>query len=175
MQIRLLSKLNLLLSCALLATSILGCTAMNGQTTPDKTAEAANKAVVLRAEAELWSKGNLAVADRLYSPDFVCHFIMGREWRGLQGIRGAVKSHRTSFPDWNERVDDIIAEGDRVAIRITSTGTQLGEFEGLKPTGRKITIQEFHIFRLSGGKIVEQWGMPDVYGLMAQLSPPGQK
>jgi predicted ester cyclase len=78
-------------------------------------------------------------------------------------------------PDWNERVDDLVAEGDRVAIRITSTGTQLGEFEGLKPTGRKITIQEFHIFRLSGGKIVEQWGMPDVQGLMAQLSAPGQK
>jgi predicted ester cyclase len=175
MQVRLLAKLNLLLSCALLATSIAGCTAMNGQTASDNTAETENKAAVLRSEAELWSKGNLAVADQVYSPKFVCHFIMGREWRGLQGIRGAVKSHRTSFPDWNERVDDIIAEGDRVAIRITSTGTQLGEFEGFKPTGRKIMIQEFHIFRLSGGKIVEQWGMPDVQGLMSQLSAPGQE
>lgn len=175
MQVRLSAKLNLLFSCAFLATSIAGCTAMNAQTASVNTAEAKNKAAVLRSEAELWSKGNLAVADQVYSPNFVCHFIMGREWRGLQGIRGAVKSHRTSFPDWNERVDDIIAEGDRVAIRITSTGTQLGEFEGLKPTGRKITIQEFHIFRFSEGKIVEQWGMPDVQGLMAQLSAPGQK
>jgi len=129
-----------------------------------------NKAVILRSEAELWSKGNLAVADELYSPEFVCHFIAGRAWRGLQGIKGAVQSHRTSFPDWNERVDDIVAEGDRVAIRITSTGTQLGEFEGLAPTGRKITIQEFHIYRLSGGKIVEQWGMPDAQSLITQLT-----
>jgi predicted ester cyclase len=175
MRVRLLAKLNVLFSCALLVTGIAGCAAMKGQTLSEKTVASENKAVVLRSEAELWSKGNLAVADQVYSPDFVCHFIMGREWRGLQGIRHAVKSHRTSFPDWNERVDDIIAEGDRVAIRITSTGTQLGEFEGLKPTRRKITIQEFHIFRLSGGKIVEQWGMPDVQGLMAQLSAPGQR
>ena len=66
----------------------------------------------------------------------------------------------------------MVAEGDRVVIRITSTGTQGGEFEGLAPSGRKITIQEFHIFRLSGGRIAEQWGMPDVQGLMAQLSAP---
>lgn len=175
MQVFSIAKLNLLFSFALLATSIASGTAMEAQTLSENSAASDNKAVVLRAEAELWSKGNLAMADQMYSPDFVCHFILGREWRGLEGIRGAVQSHRTSFPDWNERVDDIIAEGDRVAIRITSTGTQLGDFEGLKPTGRKITIQEFHIFRLSGGKIVEQWGMPDVQGLMAQLSAPGQK
>lgn len=158
MQLIAIAKLKPLLLCALLATSIAGCATMRAQTSSDSSAASKNKAVVLRSEAELWSQGNLAVASQVYSPDFVCHFIMGREWRGLDGIRAAIQSHRTSFPDWKERVDDIIAEGDRVAIRITSTGTQLGEFEGLMPTGRKITIEEFHIFRLSGGKIVEQWG-----------------
>jgi steroid delta-isomerase-like uncharacterized protein len=128
-----------------------------------------NKAAVLRSEAELWSKGNLATADEVYSPDFVCHFINGIEWKGVKGIKDAVASHRASFPDWNEHVDDIVAEGDRVAIRISSTGTQLGEFQGLKATGRKIAIQEFHIFRLENGKIAEQWGMPDVQSLMSQL------
>jgi predicted ester cyclase len=123
-----------------------------------------------RLEAELWSKGNLAVADELYSPDFVCHFVAGTEWRGPQGIKSAVMSHRTSFPGSNEKVDDIVAEGDRVAIRITSTGTQRGEFAGIAPTGRKVSIEEFHIYRLVGGKIVEQWGMPDIHGLMEQLS-----
>ena len=130
----------------------------------------ANKAVVLRSEAELWSKGNLIVADELYSPEFVCHFVGGIEWTGLNGIKSAVLSHRTSFPDWHEKVEDIIAESDRVVIRITSTGTQLGEFAGIAPTGKKIPIEEFHIFRLAGGKIVEQWGMPDVQGLMTQLN-----
>jgi steroid delta-isomerase-like uncharacterized protein len=169
MQTYLKAKVPLLFSFALLATSIVSCTSPQAQNLSE------NKAVVLRSEAELWSKGNLAVADELYSPNFVCHFILGREWRGVEGIKAAVQSHRTSFPDWNERVDDIIAEGNRVAIRITSTGTQLGKFEGLAPTGRKITIQEFHIFRLSGGKIVEQWGMPDVQSLMTQLTMPEKK
>lgn len=94
---------------------------------------------------------------------------------GLKGIQGAVRSHRTSFPDWHEKVDDIVAEGDRVAIRITSTGTQLGAFAGIAPTGRKINIEEIHIFRLTDGKIAEQWGMPDVHGLLEQLSIPTMK
>ena len=57
-----------------------------------------------------------------------------------------------------------------VSLRGEQAGTQLGEFAGIAPTGKKITIEEFHIFRLAGGKIVEQWGMPDVQGLMTQLN-----
>ena len=133
----------------------------------------ANKAVLLRAEAEVWSKGNLAAIEELYSPDFACHFVDGIEWKGLEGIKHAVASHRTSLPDWHEQVEDIIAEGDRVVIRIRSTGTQLGAFNGLAPTGKQISIEEIHIFRVSGGKIAEQWGMPDVHGLLEQLTPPG--
>jgi steroid delta-isomerase-like uncharacterized protein len=153
-------KLVLLFS---LAISIVGC----GTTRPDSVA--ANKSVVLRSEKELWSGGNLAVADELYSPDFVCHFVLGPEWRGIEGIKDEVRKHRTSFPDWNERVDDIVAEGDRVVIRFTSTGTHRGEFAGIAPTGRKVQIQEVAIFRLANGKIVEQWGMPDIHGLLEQL------
>ena len=157
-------RFHLLLLITLFAASIVGCsTTKHAHTLSD------NKALVLRSEAELWSKGNLAVADELYSPDFVCHFVVGPEWRGLEGIKGEVKRHRTSFPDWHERVDDIVAEGDRVVIRFTSTGTQRGEFAGIAPTGRKVSIQEVAIFRLVDGKIVEQWGMPDIHGLMQQL------
>jgi predicted ester cyclase len=132
-----------------------------------------NKAIVLRSESELWSKGNLAVADQLYSPDFVCHFVVGPEWKGIRGIKDEVANHRRSFPDWHEKVDDIVAEGNEVVIRFTSTGTQLGEFQGIAPTGEKVKIQEMAIFRLSHGKIVEQWGMPDIHGLLAQLRDPG--
>ncbi|MBV8672259.1 MAG: ester cyclase [Acidobacteriaceae bacterium] len=137
------------------------------------SAQALNKEIILRSEAELWNRGNLAAADKLYSPGYVSHFPAGIEWRGLQGIKNAVSSHRTSFPDWHEIVDDIVAEGDRVAIRITSSGTQRGEFMGLPPSGRKVIIQEFHIFRLENGRIAEQWGMPDLQGLLAQLHAPG--
>jgi predicted ester cyclase len=157
-------KTHLLLTSALLAASVVGCTTKQAQTL------SGNKSIVLRSEAELWSNGNLAGADELYSPDFVCHTVAGPEWRGLEGIKGEVRRHRTSFPNWNERVEDIIAEGDKVVIRFTSTGTQRGEFEGIAPTGRKVQIQEVAIYRLVGGKIVEQWGLPDIHGLLEQLS-----
>jgi hypothetical protein len=82
-----------------------------------------NKALILRSETELWSKGNLTAADELYSASFVCHFIAGTEWRELEGIKSDVASHRAAFPDWSEKVDDIVAEGDRVVIRFISSGT----------------------------------------------------
>ena len=157
-------KTHRLLPIIFLAISVVGCATKQAKTLSE------NKSVVLRSETELWSKGNLALADELYSPDFVCHFVVGADWRGLEGIKGEVRRHRISFSDWNEHVDDIIAEGDKVVIRFTSTGTQLGEFEGIAPTGRKVRIQEVAIFRLAGGKIVEQWGLPDIHGLMEQLS-----
>ncbi len=155
------------ISLAVLAVGLFGTADARAQTIQQ------NKAVILRAEAEVWSKGNLAAADEIYAPDFVCHFIDGIEWRGVKGIKAAVASHRTSFPDWRESVEDIIAEGDRVVIRIHSTGTQLGAFNGISPTGKMVSIEEIHIFRLEHGKIVEQWGMPDVHGLLEQLGVPG--
>ena len=152
---------------AALAASLFGFAGACAQTIQQ------NKAVILRAEAEVWNKGNLAAVDEIYAPNFVCHFVDGIEWRGLHGVRAAVASHRTSFPDWRERVEDMIAEGDRVVIRVRSTGTQLGGFNGIAPTGKRISIEEIHIFRLDRGKIAEQWGMPDVHGLLEQLGVPG--
>lgn len=156
-------KIRLVLLVALCVPIVGGCSTRQTTITSD------NKSVVLRSEAELWSKGNLAVADELYSPMFVCHFVVGPEWHGVQGIKDAVARHRRSFPDWNEEVDDIIAEGDRVVIRFTSTGTQEGEFAGIGPTMKRVKIHEVAIFRLADGKIIEQWGMPDLHGLLEQL------
>ena len=131
-----------------------------------------NKAIVLRSEAELWNKGNLAVADQLYSPDYICHFLAGIEWRGVPELKRQVIATRTAFPDWSERIDEIFVEGDRIAIRFTSTGTQRGEFEGMAPTGRKVSIREAAFFRVEEGKIVEQWGFADSQALMQQLMTP---
>ena len=159
-------KPKILKAVALIVALLIGHSVIQAQSLSD------NKKIILRSESELWSKGDLAVTDQLYSTDFVCHFVLGPEWKGVPGIKNAVSSHRTSFPDWEEKVEDIIAQGDRVAIRISSSGTQRGEFAGIPPTGRKVTIEEFHIYRIADGKIAEQWGMPDVQGLMQQLTAP---
>ena len=152
----------------LFAVQLSACSQTSSRRLPD------NKAVVLRSEAELWSKGDLAVADQLYGPDFLCHFVAGIEWKGIQDLKRQVAATRAAFPDWNERVDDILVEGDRVAIRFTSTGTQSGEFEGMAPTGRKVSIREAAFFKLVDGKIVEQWGFADSQALMQQLMAPAK-
>lgn len=152
----------------LLLTSILLLTACQG----NEALLERNKQVVLRNQAEVWSKGNLDILEELYTPDFVCHFIVGPEWHGYEGIRDAVSSHRKSFPDWTEHVEDIVAEGDRVVTRFRSRGTQEGEFHGIPPTGRKVDIYEVAIFRLENGRIAEQWGFPDAMELMRQLTEP---
>jgi len=130
-----------------------------------------NKEVVRQAHERVWSQGDLAAIDELYAPDFVCHFLVGPEWRGREGVREAVTNHRRSFPDWKEEIEDIIAEGDRVVTRFRSSGTHRGEFQGIPPTGRRVMIPEVAIVRLVDGQIVEQWGFPDIAGLLRQLQP----
>jgi steroid delta-isomerase-like uncharacterized protein len=159
-------KTLLVASVTLIAASLVGCSTRANQILSD------NKTIILRSEAELWSKGNLAVADELYAPNFICHFVQGTEWKGIQGIKSEVADHRAAFPAWNERVEDIIAEGDRVVIRFTSSGTQKGEFAGMAPNGKTVTIHEAAIYRIVDGKIVEQWGFSDSQSLMQQLMAP---
>jgi hypothetical protein len=66
--------------------------------------------------------------------------------------------------------EDVLADGDRMAVRFTSRGTNLGEFLGSPPTGNRVEISEVAIFRLSDGEIVEQWVYPDMRSLQRQLS-----
>lgn len=131
-----------------------------------------NKAIVQLQHDEIWSKGILALIDEIYAPNLVCHFIVAPEWRGPDGVKNQARPHRASFPDWNERGEDIMAEGARVVTRFISTGTHRGELAGIAPTGRKVRRQEVAIYRVVGNEIVERWGFPDIHGLMQQLQSP---
>lgn len=128
-----------------------------------------NRNLVLRSHAEVWSAGDLAAVEELYSPDFVCHFLVGPDWRGPDGLRSQVARLRSAFPDWKESVEDVVAEGDRVVTRFTSTGTHLGEFQAIPATGARVVVREVAIHRIADGRIAEQWGFPDVAGLREQL------
>lgn len=128
-----------------------------------------NKSVVRRVHDELWSEGDFLGIDELVAPDFVGHAPLGPDWQGAQGLRTRIRAHRATFPDWKERVEEIVAEGDLVAVRFTSIGTDRGGFRGNPPTGRQVRIREFAIYRLAEGKIVEQWVLPDLLTLERQL------
>ena len=68
---------------------------------------------------------------------------------------------REGFPDLSVTVDDVMAEGNRVAARVTMRGTHRGEFQGIAPTGKRVEVRAIDMFRISNGKIVEHWGHAD--------------
>lgn len=118
---------------------------------------------------QVWSDGSLTNLDAIMSPDFVCHFINGIEWKGIDGAKNSISSHRIAFPDWEEEIVDMVSEGDKVVTRYKSTGTHQGTFNGIDSTGIKVTIFETSIYRIANGKLVEQWGFPDALSLDNQL------
>jgi predicted ester cyclase len=125
-----------------------------------------NKAIFLRFLEEL-GKGNLEIIAEVCSPDFAFHSPNWPDWpRGLKGARKLATHARTLFRDAQGTLDDIIAEGDKVAVRWTFTGTWIGEqapdaggFAGRIPAfGEKITVGSMSWYGFVDNKIVEDWG-----------------
>jgi steroid delta-isomerase-like uncharacterized protein len=127
-----------------------------------------NKAVARRFAEELWNQGDIAVIDEILAPEFVMHTPLG-DRRGLDSMRHEVVQTRAAFPDLRLTIDDIIAEGDRIAVRVNNTMTHKGTFAGVQPTGKALRIQEAAVFRLAGGKIVEGWAYWDAGKFIRQL------
>ena len=118
----------------------------------------------------VWSDGKVMELDKILAPEFVCHFINGIEWKGIEGAKHSISSHRKIFPDWKEEIVDMVSEGDKVVTRTKSTGTHQGALEGFDSTGNKVTIYQTAIYRIEDGKIAEQWGFPDALSLKNQLT-----
>src|SRR5574337_1026301 len=98
---------------------------------------------------------------------------------GLEGIKQAFKVFASAYPDGTHVIHDLIAEGDRVVVRVSGTGTQTGEFKGIKPTGKKVEMTGIVIYRFDGGKIVERWAQHNFLGFVMQqlgvVSPHGHE
>ena len=138
-----------------------------------------NKAIVRRQEEELFTQGNLDAADEVYAPDYVGHDPSNPEdIRGLEAAKQAASDYRKAFPDLRVTVEDVIAEGDKVAARLRFRGTHRGELDGIAPTGRRVDCTGIVISRMEGGKIAEDWANFDDLGMKQQLgavSKPGQR
>jgi len=126
------------------------------------------KAVVRRFVEEFWNRGNVAVADELLSAHATI-LLPGMEQVSLEGFKTFALTFRSAFPDWFSTVEAIVAEEDRVAERWTGRGTHRGEFQGIAPTGRQVTVPGFVFYRLASGKITEFRGLFDGLALMQQL------
>ena len=111
-----------------------------------------------------------SLAQELISPDAIFH-VPGRPepMHGPAGYLAIIGMMRAGFPDIQWTLEEMVAEGDKVAARFTMRGTHRGTFFGVPPTGRMIAVQAMNIYRLSGGQFVEEHGQPDMLGLLQQI------
>lgn len=134
-----------------------------------------NKALIRRLYDEGTNRHDPVAAAAFYAADAKNHGrTVGRE--GMQKVFEALFS---TFPDFNYRIEDATAEGNRVVCKVTMTGTHLGQptlpaafsgmLAGIAPTGKKVQVLQFHSFRVSGGQITEHAAVRDDLGMLLQL------
>ena len=128
-----------------------------------------NKAVIRRAYEEIWNERNVELVDNLVTGDFLNHAAPPDRQRGRQGLKDVVRMFEGAFPDFRYEVEDVIAEGEKVAVRDTFRSTHRGEFMGITATGNRVIMEAIHIYRFSGGKLAEHRVARDDLGMMQQL------
>ena len=129
-----------------------------------------NKHTARRWSEELWSRGDLAVADEIIAPEYERHD-PGDPFpaHGPEDVKRIVTMLRTMLPDFRIEVEAMLADGDFVVSRYTSTATDTVGFMGMPPTGKRIRAAAIQIFRFADGKIVESWAARDDLGVLKQL------
>ena len=132
----------------------------------------ANKAVVRRFVGEVLAQGNFAALNALAAPDCLDHAAPPGHPSGLVAISHLVVLWHAAFPDLQITIEDLLGEGEKVAVRATLRGTHRGDFFGVLPTGRQVTVTALELYCLAGGKIVERWAVVDTLGLLHQLGAP---
>jgi predicted ester cyclase len=129
---------------------------------PVSAEEPNNKALVRWWWEEVWVKDNLAAVDEFMAADYVEYPTPCGVPPGPEGLKQTLAAYRTASPDLQSTLDDIFAEGDKVAIRWSARGTHLGDWLGIPPTGNHFTMSGISVLRIAGGKAVEGWNSVEV-------------
>ena len=128
-----------------------------------------NKAVVRRIIEDYWNKKNPALAVELFAADCSWHIPGGELPRGVQGAAQLYGSYATAFPDFRLTIEDIVVEGDQVAVSYSFTGTNKGQLGAVPASGKRVTVPAIAIFRLAGGKVTEARLVWDTLSLQQQI------
>ena len=128
-----------------------------------------NKALIRRFYEEVFNKRNLVAINDFYAPDHIDHTLPPGLPVGPEGTKQAIATMLEGFADLRITIEDMIAEGDKVVVRFTTHGTQLGTLGGDPPTGEQVADSTIEITRIAGGKSVEDWGLDDRLGMLQQL------
>lgn len=127
------------------------------------------KQLLERYVAEVWENGNLDALRDFLAADYRRHVSPTLPPLGLEEQTQRLAGFRSAFPDIELTVEEVIAEGDRIAFRSTITGTHRGELAGLPPTGKQISVGLVDVIRVEDGRFAEQWGGPNMADLFRQL------
>ena len=128
------------------------------------------ESVYRRLVDEVINGGNVAAFDDLTTPDFVEHEELPPGIpRNREGVKQFFSLLHTAFPDTMATIENLVVQGDMVAARLVVTGTHRGDFAGIPPTGKQISIQVFDLVRVIDGKMTEHWGLSDQFSLLQQL------
>ena len=129
----------------------------------------ANKTIVRRTFEEIFNQGNLALVDMWVAATFENHAAPAETLPGPESLKAHVVLLRTAFPDLHFTIEELIADEERVAVRVMFSGTHKGVFQGFPPTDRSFVQSQMHLVRFVKGKVVEHWAVRDDLGLMQQL------
>jgi predicted ester cyclase len=125
-----------------------------------------NKEVVRAFIQKFWNEGNRQCADQYLSEEYIDHAYVPNDVNGLKNM--AIVLH-TAFPDQVSALESMVAEGDRVIVRLRMTGTHQGDFRGAKATHNSVDVSLYREYRLSNGKIAEHWALFDTASLFRQI------
>lgn len=128
------------------------------------------KELVQRDPREVWTEGDVEAIPELFADEFELHDPSAPdEPRSRDDYREYVETYREAFPDVAYDVEATVADGDTVAVRYTAHGTHEGEFLGLEPTGKRVSVSGVEMYRVEDGAIVETWTSYDAFGLFRKL------
>src|SRR5262245_50107653 len=129
-----------------------------------------HKALVRRFWEEVFNQKRLERADAYVAQDYLDHGAQPGQGPGLEGAKWQRWAlYFAAIPDLHATIDDMVAEGDKVSVRFTVAGTQVGELMGVPPTGKRFDVGAMCIYRIAEGKVAEQWEQIDMLGLLRQL------
>lgn len=129
---------------------------------------AENKVLIRKWFEEVWNKGRVSAIDDLASTQAVIHGLTS-EPIDLAGFKQFHAAYRNAFPDIKLQVDDVVSEGEKIAVRWSGTGTHLGDGLGFPPTGNPVRLSGMLIMTVDNGKLVEGWNSLDELGLAQQI------
>jgi steroid delta-isomerase-like uncharacterized protein len=127
---------------------------------------------VVRAFYEPFRTGDTSIYGEILADDWLDIPLAPGQQQGPAGMAAQIALFRHAMPDYDVKHEDLVAGGDRVAVRNTVSGTHQGAFMGHEPTGRRIEMRTMDIHQVRDGKIVTTWHLEDFAGLMAQLNAP---